>query len=165
MKSSLEISEEYLRNYRDNDDLMEKLYMHPLQDMMLGLVDLLEAESAESQSLERRKGSRSCQIVYETASISDWDDVRSSMAPEHFDSPNTNDTPTRKRPISQTSFESRSTETTPNKLVQVEAKVQALQNSFVKAIINQLWLGQIGIPWARGRKMFLTYAEFSPFRS
>ena len=138
--------------------------MHPLQDMMLGLVDLLEAESAESQSLERRKGSRSCQIVYETASISDSDDVQSSMAPEHYESPNTKSYDA-KRPISQTSFESRSTETTPNKLVQVEAKVQALQNSFVKAIINQLWLGQIGIPWATGRKMFLTYAEFAPFRS
>jgi len=146
--------------------MLKRDYENPLQNFMLGLVDMLEAESAESQSLERGKGSNFPQTIYETTSTPGSDSIGISTSPaHHYSQPAASShpgTPDKKRPISQTSFEAQSTETTPNKLAQPEAKVQALQDSFARTIINQLWFGQIGIPWARGRKMFLTYTEFFP---
>src|SRR5947207_3039954 len=50
-------------------------------------------------------------------------------------------------------------EMTPTKLRQPEAKIQALQNQFVRTIIGKLWQGEIVISWAKGRHMFLTYDE------
>src|SRR5439155_5578327 len=32
-------------------------------------------------------------------------------------------------------------------------------NTFVKIIINTLWLGKVDVPWVKGRHMFLTYTE------
>jgi hypothetical protein len=164
LNASLEISEDDLRSARGNYRLKEKLYMNPLQDLMLGLVDMLEAESEESQSLEREKSAVPALVTYEATSTVASDGTGFSSTPARAQSqpPSSYTTPAKKRPISQTSFEAHSTETTPNKLVQPEAKVQALQNTFVRNIINQLWLGDIPIPWARGRTMLLTYTECSP---
>ena len=53
----------------------------------------------------------------------------------------------------------KSTETTPTKWTQPEAKVQGLLNSFVKALINGLWYGNIDMPWVKGRYMYMTYSE------
>ena len=128
---------------------------------MLGLVDMLEADSEESQSLEREKRAFSSQAIYESTLIpaSESSTTFISTSAPHFHSSSYR-TPDKKRKASQSSFEVHSTETTPNKLIQPEAKVQALQNSFVKNIINHLWFGEINIQWARGRRMFLTYTEF-----
>jgi len=137
-----------------------------LQDLLLGLVDMLEAESEESQSLEREKSAHSSRITYKEETSTGLSDGSGFCAtPPQLQSelpPSSQGTPGKKRPISQTSFEAHSTETTPNKLEQAEAKVQALQNTFVRNIINQLWRGAIPIPWARGRRMILTYTEFVP---
>ena len=160
LNASLEISEDDLRNARGNYDLKKKLYNNPLQDLFLGLVDMSELESDESQSLDRDKSTIPSLITYETKSAlpTDGPELTTPSRPETQAS-SSDTTPAKKRPISQTSFDAHSTEGTPNKLAQPEAKVQALQNTFVRNIINQLWLGDIPITWARGRKMFLTYTE------
>ena len=78
--------------------------------------------------------------------------------------PTSYNTPSGKRRISETSFGSRSTEATPTKLVHPEAKVQALQDTFVKTIINTLWLGKITYIGQEDVKCFsLTPSLHSPF--
>ena len=52
--------------------------------------------------------------------------------------PTSYETPDDKRKVSDTSFGTRSTETTPHKLIQPETGVQSLQNAFVTDIINHL---------------------------
>ena len=133
---------------------------------MLLLVDFLETDSQESQISEKEKHSTTSRLVYNTLSQSLPDNQTSSSAVSPTSTPYTQprlplsyQTPDNKRKISETSFGTRSTETTPNKLMHPEAKVQSLQNKFVDAIINRLWWGQIDIDWAKGRHMFLTYAE------
>jgi hypothetical protein len=65
-----------------------------------------------------------------------------------------------KRNFSDTSFGTVSAETTPVKLKKPEAYVQSLQNTFVNTIVLELWYGQIDVPWAKGRHMFLTYDKY-----
>ena len=73
-------------------------------------------------------------------------------------------TPVSKRTVSGSSFGTRSTDTTPNKLVHAEPKVQALQNKFVECILNELWTSQIDLSWVKGRRMSLVYSEYPPPR-
>jgi hypothetical protein len=167
MNASLDITEDELRMTRRNEDIEEKLYNGPLRDFMHFIVDLLETDSEESQSREKEKGTMTPTIIYSPMSDSQLDrgSSTSSTSPTQPRYPSTYVTPTTKRKISDTSFETHSTETTPTKLVQPEAKVQSLQNTFVNTIINKLWYGKIDIPWARGRHMFLTYTECIPSHS
>ena len=69
------------------------------------------------------------------------------------------ETPDNKRKISETSFGTRSTETTPQKLHQQEVVVQSLQNKFMDLLVNKLWLGKIDMPWVTGREMYMDYHE------
>lgn len=162
VKASLDVTEDELRRIRRDEGVEEKLYNSPLQDFLLCLVDFLETESEEFQSLEKEKGALSLVVAYAPPP-----DVESSSSVLPFTPPYSQprfpqsyDTVGNKRKLSETSFGTRSTETTPIKLVHPEAKVQSLQNTFVKSIINKLWLGKVGIPWARGRHIFLTYTEY-----
>ncbi len=127
---------------------------------MLSLVSLLETQSKESQG-DAEKG----KIRMSTTSVPIEQQNTLSSRPitppytqHHL--PTTFKTPDIKRKISETSFGTHSTESTPNKLVHVEAKVQSLQTKFVDTIVNNLWSGKIDIPWVQGRHMFLTYTEF-----
>jgi len=170
IKASKDIMEEDLGRLRGDRSLEQKLYDSPLQDLMLCLVDLLETDSEEIQSLEKEKATMSLAVAYYpiSTSISDVESSLPSILPStppysqpRF--PQSYHAIDSKRKLSETSFGTRSMETTPVKLVQAEAKVQSLQNTFVKTIINKLWLGKVDIPWAKGRHMFLTYTEFSLF--
>ena len=170
IKASLDVSEEELQRARGDESIIQKLHDNPQQDVLLLLVDILEMDSEESQYLEKEKGSLTSAVIYHTMSEAVPEEQSSSSAimpstppysQPHF--PLSYETPTNKRKISETSFGTRSTETTPNKLAHPEAKVQSLQNKFVDTIINKLWGGQINVSWAKGRHMFLNYAEFSSF--
>lgn len=137
---------------------------------MLGLVKLLETDSKESQSLEKDKGALTPAVIYNPipAPLPHEQSSEPSRQPYFPLSsqprfPHSYDTPDSKRKISETSFGTRSTETTPIKLVHPEANVQSLQNKFVDAIIEELWSGGIDVPWVQGRHMFLDYAEFRRF--
>jgi len=159
------VSTEELQRARLDKSIKRKLDGNPLQDVMLLLVDFLETDSQESQTSEKEKRSTTSRLVYNASSQSLPDNQTSSSAEPPTSTPYTQprlllsyQTPDNKRKISETSFGTCSTETTPNKLMHPEAKVQSLQNKFVDAIINRLWWGQIDIGWAKGRHMFLTYA-------
>lgn len=167
INASNDIMEEELGRLRGDISLEQKLYDSPLQDLILCLVDLLETDSEETQSLEKEKAAMSLAVAYDpiSASISNVPSSSSSLLPStppnsqpYF--PRSYHAIDNKRKLSETSFGTRSTETTPVKLVHPEAKVQSLQNTFVNTIINKLWLGKVDISWAMGRHMFLSYTEF-----
>ena len=168
MNASLAVKEDELRRIRADADIEERLDDNPLQDVLLSLVDLLETESEESQSSKRDKRAFSLVVANTTSTVSTPSstvDNSPSILPSTppYSQPRfplSFDEVSNKRKISQTSFGTRSTETTPNKLQQPEAKVQSLRNTFVKRIINKLWFGKISIPWARNRYMFLTYNSY-----
>ena len=167
ISASMDVTEDELRRLRGDRSLEKRLRQNPLQDLMLSLVDLLETDSEEFQFLEKRKTAMALAVVRDLESESP-PKARDSSA-SHLPSTPPNSQPhfsksytkiDNKRKLSETSFGAQSTETTPVKLTHPEAKVQALQNTFVKTIINRLWFGKIDIPWARGRHMFLTYTEY-----
>ena len=134
-----------------------------MKHLLLTLVDILETDSEESKSLERSK-QRDVASSHDIAAEPPGSPCMKSAV--HIDpQPTSPRYPssvqiTDKRKVSDTSFGTRSTESTPNRLVHPETKVQSLQNKFVEAIIYWLWDGQIPLPWVNGRHMFLTYSEF-----
>ena len=163
INASEEVTEEDLRMARMDDTVQDKLDENPLQDLMLSLVSLLETQSKESQERDAEKGKNkvtTTSVSIEQKPLSSRPVTPACTRPRL---PNAIETPDNKRKISETSFGTRSTESTPNKLVHAEAKVQSLQTKFVDSIINKLWSGKIDIPWVQGRHMFLTYTEFSLF--
>lgn len=165
LKASQDVTEDDLMTARVDDSVDMKLDENQLQYVMLSLVDLLETDSKEAQELERVKGKQTANVTYTSTFDRDSPALSSSSHPEnnpytHPRFPISFETPDNKRKISDTSFGTRSTESTPNKLCHPEAKVQSLQNAFVNTIITKLWSGRIDIPWAQGRHMFLTYSEF-----
>src|SRR5208282_5194443 len=68
IRASMDITEDELRRVRGDRSLEKKLRYSPLQDLMLSLVDLLETDSEESQSLEREKGALPLTVAYEPIS-------------------------------------------------------------------------------------------------
>ena len=170
VEASLSITEEELRTLRDNESLEMEVHKSPLRDLMFSLVNMLETDSEESQTLEKEKGSRAPAVIYHSIPTTfptqqtSLSQQQSSPLSSHPRLPHSYNMPDNKRKISETSFGTRSTETTPTKLVHPEAKVQSLQNKFVDTIINKLWLGKIDVSWAKGRRMFLSYSEFPSFK-
>jgi len=65
----------------------------------------------------------------------------------------------RKRVVSNTSFGTQSTETTPIKFTKPETSIQQMQNYFVTDILDYIYNGVISIPWARNRNIYLRYTE------
>jgi hypothetical protein len=65
-----------------------------------------------------------------------------------------------KRVLSGESYGHSSTETTPTKIVQAESLTQSLQNNLVEILINNIWLGQVDVLWARNREMYLDYRPY-----
>jgi hypothetical protein len=158
IKASEDVTEEDLMMARVEESFEIKHADNPFLSLILRLVDLLETDSKESQELVTEKGKKVATVTYSVATTTSTEPAESSTTQARF--PSSFETPNNKRKISETSFGTRSTETTPNKLVHPEAKVQSLQNTFVNTVIDKLWIGKIGIPWAQGRRMFLTYTEF-----
>ena len=165
MNASQDVTEDELLRTRSDEDIEDKLSENPLHQFLFGLVELLEVDSQESQSLERDKhvvlafgAGTSTTSVIDTSSS----DLPSTPPYSQLHYPQSYDGVSHKRKISVTSFETKSTETTPNKLGQPEAKVQSLQDAFVRNIIIKLWRGKVGVDWARNRHMFLTYDSYPP---
>jgi hypothetical protein len=163
IEASESILEEDLRKARYDETVQEKLDANPLKSVLLKLMDLLETDSEESQERERKKFKTTSSV-----SSSEPDPVISQSTNERPSTPQFNQsrlpssfkTPDiHKRKVSDTSFGTKSTETTPHKLDRPEARVQSLQDHFVEAIIENIWWGQVPIFWAQGRRMFLTYCE------
>jgi hypothetical protein len=166
INASKDFTEDELRRIRKDEDVKKKLHKNPIKGFLLRLVSLLTTDSQEYLSSEKEKGAFSG-VVPSLPSTSTPDLQSSSSAlpstPPYSHGPlpvaNESGAVDHKRKLSQTSIETRSTETTPAKLVQPEDKVQSLQHTFINNIVDHLWLGEVGIPWAKGRRMFLTYTE------
>lgn len=147
---------------RSDDDFEKKLGESPLRQFLFGLVNLLETDSQESQSLEKAKDAASPVKAIPTLPASHHSNdnplpnLPSTPSPHRPQVPRSDEPVSHKRKISEVSNVNSSTETTPNKLIQREALVQSLQNTFINEIIAILWRGQIRIDWAKDRKMFLT---------
>ena len=43
-----------------------------------------------------------------------------------------------------------------------EPLTQALQNALIGILLTQVWFGEVQIPWARNRKMYLDYRPYLP---
>jgi hypothetical protein len=141
-----------------------KLFDNPLQHVVLGLVDIFETDSKQSQQLEKDKMKQTI-TVPSTVSALDQQSSTPTVRPSTPDHPfpTSYETPDHKRKLSETSFGTRSTDSTPTKLDQPEAKVQSLQDKFIAAIVTNVWIGgKIDLSWVQGRHMFLTYAEYHP---
>jgi len=154
IQASLNVTEEDLLSLHDDELIRIQLSQNPLKNFIFALADLLETDSQESQELDTEKRKQTVIVFPVPVPESESSSFKLSYA-----NPTSYETPNNKRKVSETSFGTRSTEITPNKLVHSEAKVQALQNVFVYTMINEVWLGIIGISWVKGRKMFLTYTE------
>jgi hypothetical protein len=158
------------------------MYRNLFHDLYMLLADIQETDSQESQERDKFKRQKSMANdhplsatpipvpststppinITPSSSESPFTKISRPSTPP-YDQPRypTNiETPANKRNFSDTSFGNRSTETTPKKLSQLEAKVQSLQNTFVTTMINKLWLGSIDMPWVKGRRMFMTYAPY-----
>jgi hypothetical protein len=167
VKASESISEKDLRKARDDETVKEKLEENPLVSVLSNLADLLETDSEESQKRERKKFKITPPSVLSSEPSLEPSPPTSQSTSER--SPQLNQprfpisyaTPDKKRKASDRSFDTESTETTPRKLDHPEARVQSLQDDFVKTLIRYLWRGEVNISWARGRRMFLTYNEYS----
>jgi hypothetical protein len=168
LKASDDITEDDLRSARHDLHVKAKLDDNPLQYVLMNLVALQEADSEESQERERKKFKAApSHPVGESDSTTPTQHlhleerpITPQMSQPRF--PTSYESMPNKRKVSDTSFGTRSTETTPAKLDHPEAKVQSLQDTFVQSIIAKVWWGQVDIAWAQGRLLFLTYTEFIP---
>lgn len=173
VKASMAITEEILRewDFADSTTLI-LLGQGPLEYLIPALASLLTTDSQESKVLENTKNKQEPKLVHYALDPS---------IPERPTSPEKErpytptqaqprfpqsmyQTPTNQRIASDSSFGPNSTETTPNKLVHAEPKVQALQNKFVECILNKLWAGRVDLSWVKGRRMSLIYSEYRPHR-
>lgn len=178
LEASRSVSLEELTRFHNDDKVKRKVAKNILRDLFLTLVGTMVTESQESidRMSELRTSpvtikppplpmaSTSVDRIPSDATQPDATQILPSLQqisnlpryPTNFTSP------TKKRNISETTdstMPSNSTETTPKKMYHPETKVQSLQNKFMEALINTIWMGEVVIPWAQGRKMFLSYDE------
>jgi hypothetical protein len=171
VKASNAITEEMLRKWSTVDETTQILWGEgPLEYLLPTLSNLLTTDSQESKVLETTKSKQEPKVIPHPFPSSSPqrpippDDDRPStptqITPRFPQS--SYQTPTGQRTASGSSFGTHSTETTPNKLVHAEPKVQALQNKFVECILTKIWTSQIHLSWVKGRRMSLVYSEYLP---
>jgi hypothetical protein len=172
MEASMDVTLDELNACRGDESIQDKFSASILRDLLLELVDMLDTDTKEHQAREQQKNSQHKSspqkaptpvISSNTSTPPVISSITSTPPPHHPRFPQSFETPANpnKRNFSDTSFGTKSTETTPTKLTQPEAHVQSLQNTFVNIIMRTIWsAGQINIPWAEGRRMFLTYDKY-----
>src|SRR5438045_1287554 len=143
----MRITEDILHQWGGADATFQILWGDgPLKYLVPTLSSLLTTESQESTIRETTKNKREPKMVQlpvstpvSSRSTSIEGGERPSTPteiPEAFPQ-SSYQTPVNQRTVSGSSFGPLSTETTPNKLVHAEPKVQALQNKFVDCILNE----------------------------
>ena len=166
-----------LRNHK-SESMRKGLRGNLLREFFLELADILQVSSQEAQDKERMKRRKTATEnpnplqstlppkpprVFPPADVSvvSESDCPTTSIPDSARYPTNFETPHKKRDVSGSSMGQQSTETTPTKWTHPETKVQSLLNTFVKALVNGLWDGNIRMPWVTGRYMYLTYNECS----
>jgi hypothetical protein len=147
VKASMAITEEILRKWGSADGFTRILWGEgPLEYLLPTLSNLLTTDSQESNVLETIKSKQESKVVPHPLPPSIPEQPISSGCERPSTSTQTTprfpqssyQTPVSQRTASGSSFGTHSTETTPNKLVHAEPKVQALQNEFVKCILTKV---------------------------
>jgi hypothetical protein len=173
--AAIQITQEDLHSH-GTDEFVEKLDNNPLKRTFQVLGDILLQRSREAEEREaaRRREAREAgaarkkqpHIIQNKNSTADG--VQSIAGPRQ---PSSLPSTPQKRDFSDTSFGTRSTETTPSKLTKPESSIQNLQNMLVYDVLDAIYdAAFIRVPWARGRKnMRLNYEPFvfprNPFNS
>lgn len=168
-----------------DNTLITKLRSTSLTTTFLVLGDILvqQSEEARNRDSKRAKENKKAQALREAEAMMEAESemevkgVTTARSPRILQStlygpqvglsgpriPSTSSiaqTPT-KRKISETSFGTRSTETTPTKLVSAEANIQNLQDAIVRDVIVGLYGTGVPIKWARNRDgMGIKYQAF-----
>ena len=161
INASMEVTEEILRSYDTDESIRDRYFLNPIEYLVPSLVNMLATDSKESQALEAKKNKRIPILVHNPLHASTATCGRPRTPTESLPRfpQSSYQTPVQQRTISGASFGTHSTETTPNKLIHAEAKVQSLQNDFVKCVLSTLWSSRIQLSWVSGRKMYLVYEE------
>ena len=136
MDDSMEVTREVLDTWHTNRNIRKKYLHSPLQDLLVNLASLHETPSQESHDLEKEKRKQTIKVSYNTSTIEPSSTPRSSLPHYSISSYETLDN---KRKTSEASLETRSALTTPKKLLQPEAKIQALQKDFIGVILNKVY--------------------------
>jgi hypothetical protein len=134
-------------------DELNKVFSHPLFRTYKQLASILRQQSNEAKERE----------VEAARQDRDW---RNEQKPKEASivqtgprMPSTVTVTPKKRNISDTSFGTVSTETTPTKLAKPEQHIQQLQDTLVSDILVYVYGGgDIPVRWAEGRELYLTYA-------
>jgi hypothetical protein len=144
-----------------SDEVEDKLFGNPLARTLENLGRILNQRSPESSAREavkpqEAKEAKAVQnLVTHGHSKQITISTSDSSLPRH---PVTTPSITQKRSLSNTSFEPRSTESTPIKLVKPETDIQQLQNDLVGDVLSALYgKVHIKVTWPRGRKLNLCY--------
>lgn len=158
IKNSENISKEQVlaANSEKVSDELEGNFLSPIIYAVLALHVPHSQETTETEAGKTQAINLLRMAMMETAGHNQETEQSSPHTPSSSD--------THKRKISQTSLQSfpdSSTETTPTKLLQQEADVQELQDTFVKVVLKALWpAGLIRMPWIRGRVMRMRYVTY-----
>ena len=176
LSASSQITEDDLKTLGVGATANKKLVNNPLRATFLALSEILIQRSEEAilreaeRSKEAREGKAARKIQTSTPKNKDPVPIQmQSVAGPR--APNTGSSTPQKRNFSDTSFGTRSTETTPTKLVKPEPSIQDLQGVLVRDVLNALYvIPRVPVPWARGRtNMFLSYESWvalcNPFDS
>jgi hypothetical protein len=167
IKASMDVTEEILKSYDMDESIRDRYFLTPVEYLVPSLVNMLATDSKESQDLEAKKNKQIPTLVHNPLPVSIPEkptSVESGRPCTPTESlprlpQSSYQTPVQQRTVSSASFGTQSTETTPNKLIHAEAKVQSLQNDFVKCVLSTLWSSRIQLSWVSGRKMYLVYEE------
>jgi hypothetical protein len=151
-----------------SDEVEEKLVGNPLIDTLESLGRIITDKSPESAAREAAKlrEAKEAKVTQKSdgpgplksITISKLDTADSPLPRQ----PSTFASTPQKRNISDTSFGTRSTETTPTKLAKPETDIQELQNDFVKDVFRALYgKRRVKVEWPRGRKLNLCYEQYA----
>jgi len=152
------------REHLQSDEAVDDLIQHPLRHSFALLNGLMITRSQEALDFEaeRKMILRDAKTTRKYASLTQdntpiiSDDVQSILSPH---GPSTLSNTPKKRDFSSTSFEDRSAQSTPKKLVSPESNIQYLQDTLVRDVIDAVFCRPyVPVKWPRGRKnMRLVY--------
>jgi len=149
-----------LEYFCDNGEENPAFTNHPLETTLNRLSDIFITLSQEAylRHKERRKGPRA-KAAEETEETADHENLNPAVAKAlPVESLDASASTPQKRKVSQTSFGTRSTETTPKKSFEKEQSVQELWNAFARDVIKGVYgSSRIEIPWVENRVMKLDY--------
>jgi len=139
---------------------------HPFRNTILALRSCLTQRSKEAhdrdteQAMLARIAKAQCGI--KSLSTSAASSIPSKVSLPRL--PTTIPATPQKRNVSDSSFGTHSTETTPTKWVKPEASIQHVQINLVEDVLFSLYRGNVPISWARGRRR-LPFIQYNAYIS